>query len=227
MEFQPLRGSGCVNGGFEHGGASCLSAFPPLHTLDSLMQALMGSRARARRLRAASSLFASAGTSGTRFWKVPPRLEQVIDCLKECAFLTASVLFVVGTVYFFPQFHTDPRVAQVYVHRGCHMYNIGSITFMLLSTYSVVEGFYLRTSGSEKVRRKEILENFLYFLGSLIFLLGTLIWDQMETDESRLTSTFGGTAVGWAIAGVAFFGVGSFLFALAAFFNAMNLRCTP
>ena len=97
---------------------------------------------------------------------------------------------------------------------------------MLLSTYSVVEGFYLRTSGSEKVRRKEILENFLYFLGSLIFLLGTLIWDQMETDESRLTSTFGGTAVGWAIAGVAFFGVGSFLFALAAFFNAMNLRYT-
>ena len=34
-----LRGSGCINRGFEHGDASSLSAYPPLHTLTSRMQA--------------------------------------------------------------------------------------------------------------------------------------------------------------------------------------------
>ena len=147
--------------------------------------------------------------------------EEAFELVLESTFILASAMFVVGSFYVFPQ--DDEHVARVYNHFGCRLYEYGSFLFMCLSTYTFGEGLYLRSTGARKVRRKEIAEQFLYFLGSFIFLIGTLIWDQ-DSDGLWWVNKFGGPIIVWNKVGIALFGFGSFLFALAAFFNAMNLK---
>merc|ERR1712070_325502 len=45
-----------------------------------------------------------------------------------------------------------------------------------------------------------------------------------DSDGLWWVRKFGGEIMAWNVAGITLFGFGSFLFALAAFFNAMNLK---
>ena len=145
--------------------------------------------------------------------------EEAFELVLESTFILASAMFVIGSFYVFPQ--DDEHVGRVYNHFGCRLYEYGSFLFMILSTYTFGEGLYLRSTGARKVRRKEIAEQFLYFLGSFIFLIGTLIWDQ-DSDGLWWVNKFGGPIIAWNKVGIALFGFGSFLFALLSSTKGFN-----
>ena len=72
------------------------------------------------------------------------------------------------------------------------------------------------------VKRSQIVEQFMYFIGSVLFLCGTLIWDPPLM--LLLQARFGGTEVCWQGAADVVFMVGSCMFAFASFLNALGVK---
>merc|ERR550514_1709758 len=78
----------------------------------------------------------------------------------------------------------------------------------------------VKRSHGEPIKRRDIFEQAMYFSGSIVFMIGTIIWDP---DLLKLLVTLGGTELEWKAAGCSIFMIGSFMFCLAAYFNALNL----
>ena len=78
---------------FEHGGAASPLAFPPLHILESRMQASMSSGARPAGSAQLRNKVAFAGTSGKRLWKSNFHQKFLSFSFFVFLFLSFSLLF--------------------------------------------------------------------------------------------------------------------------------------
>jgi len=145
---------------------------------------------------------------------VSPATQTRIEYTLEVLFLVGSLMFVWGTVYFFPGPNEDLRT-------GCRIFDAASVLFALLALYATTEMWWFRYKMLRPVPRREILEQALFFFGSIIFLVGTLIWDP---DLLAVFVGWGGSEYAWKVAGCTLFMLGSFMFAFAAYINALSLH---
>jgi hypothetical protein len=141
----------------------------------------------------------------------------------EMVYIFASCLFVAGTLFFFPGGFggLDEKISTGV---GCRLYDVGSLVFALMSVYALAEMRYVQWYGIAKVSNKDRVSQWLYMLGSLVFLFGCLIWDPLLID------IFVGFELmnhdQWLALACAFFMVGSMFFAIAAFLNGMDIHHT-
>lgn len=129
---------------------------------------------------------------------LPPKVRDVLCCyIIEIADLVASLIWMVGSVCFFPS------VSESVFISGCIMFVIGSFIFSGICTFT-----YLEAVSRSGFISFEAWENALYFGGSLIYLVGTVFYWPFTIE----------------VAGTLLFIVGSFFFGMAAFCNGLNQR---
>jgi len=153
----------------------------------------------------------------------------------EVGYLIGSLLFTVGTVYFFPVEWLED------FETGCKYYEVGSLIFTVLTFYMELDRYCARKRGGRDIREREdggpadvvktpvtvreLLEEAVYCLGSFVFLVGTFLFDPpiVRALEERLPFTekeiYNAAAV--------LFMVGSFLFSLGAYINALSIFEAP
>lgn len=147
------------------------------------------------------------------------RVAARCHALVEAGYLLGSVLFTLGTVFFFPLEGLEDYVT------GCRLYELGSLLFAGLTLYAEIDRWHARRAGRAEVTKRELLEVFFYCVGSIIFLIGTFMYDPpivtaltnvLGVPKAELENTAGGM-----------FMFGSFLFAAGAYVNAMGIFEAP
>jgi hypothetical protein len=133
----------------------------------------------------------------------------------------AGITFVVGSVCFLPPYAHNLTVFLW----GCALYIVGSLIFVVICTYTLVEAV------SEKGWVSfETLENGLYMLASWIFAWGTVLYWPSEADHEAIESLQQCSLPQYynlfspEFEGTLLFILGSIMFAFAAFTNALNQR---
>lgn len=149
--------------------------------------------------------------------KVAQRLKATV----ELGYLCGSLLFGVGTLYFFPvEGLEDFRL-------GCRFYEIGSVLFLGLTLYTELDHYKAKKRGDQgrDVKNRELLEQLLYVFGSLVFFVGTLLYDPPVVDFlAWVFASRRGRIVNTA---AVFFMLGSFLFSLGSYVNALSIFEAP
>lgn len=139
--------------------------------------------------------------------------------LLEAGYLIGSLLFTVGTLFFFPLEGLEDFVV------GCRFYEVGSVVFALLTGYSELDRWHARRQDSRDVTKRELLEQMLYCAGSFVFLVGTFFFDPPCVDTlSELLSISKSHIENTA---ALLFMVGSFMFSLGAYVNALSIFEAP
>lgn len=139
--------------------------------------------------------------------------------LVEVLDIIAGVTFIVGSVYFLPEYSHNLTLFL----RGCILYVIGAAIFCFICSFTVAEA--VMQHGWQSF---ESWENGLYLAGSWVFLYGTFLYwpekahyEEIETLKdwslgqyfNLFTTEFEGTIL---------FILGSCMYAFAAFFNALS-----
>mmetsp|Transcript_34080 Transcript_34080/g.69692 ORF Transcript_34080/g.69692 Transcript_34080/m.69692 type:complete len:393 (-) Transcript_34080:160-1338(-) len=97
-----------------------------------------------------------------------PRWATLLD---EALFLAGSLLFVAGSFDFFPG-----TPLPLYVE-GCELYIVGSAIFLGLALYSAFEIWEdAKLDPTQALSPAIVLEEFLYIVGSTLFLAGTVLF---------------------------------------------------
>lgn len=130
--------------------------------------------------------------------------EQVV----EFSYVVGSISFVIGSFFFLPSIENT--------HFGCICFEVGSVIFLALSCYVCVDGLV-----QHHATRREILEQVLYTGGSLIFLLGTFLFDPWIVDQLVPRIPWSKDSV--LNVGAALFMIGSVMFATGAYVNALGV----
>lgn len=141
--------------------------------------------------------------------------------LIEAGYLLGSLLFTVGTVYFFPLEGLEDFTL------GCRFYEVGSMLFWLLTMYTELDRYHARknVSGERQVTQREILEEFLYCLGSFVFLVGTFLFDPpCVAAFTKLLNVPKNHVLNCA---AVLFMVGSFMFSFGSYVNALSIFEAP
>jgi len=142
--------------------------------------------------------------------------------LVEAGYLIGSLLFTIGTVYFFPIEGFEDFVL------GCRFYEVGSVVFAGLTGYSELDRLHARRHGdpSERtVTNRELLEQVLYCAGSFVFLVGTFFFD--PTCISGLSALFRISESHVENTAAVLFMIGSFMFSFGAYVNALSIFEAP
>lgn len=92
--------------------------------------------------------------------------EGMKELLQGCLEVTAGVIFIVGSVCFLPEYTRDVNIFVA----GCLLFIIGAAIYVGLS------GFTLLHAISQKESRAKIYEHILFFVGSIIFVWGTILF---------------------------------------------------
>lgn len=139
----------------------------------------------------------------------------------------AAVIFVLGSVCFMPRFARD---LDIFLD-GCLLFIAGSVLYCVVCTFTLAEA-----AVEKGWRSVEAFENMLYLAGSVTFLVGTILYwpDTLHSSDARpvelslfaTCSSFGQHVNLYTreFTGSLLFIIGSALFALAAFTNALNRR---
>lgn len=141
----------------------------------------------------------------------------------EVVDIIAGLTFVAGSTCFLPVFSVDVPVFLI----GCYLFIGGSILYFLVCLFCFVEALQEKGRGTF-----EVWENALYLLGCALFFIGTFLYmpEQEECDEfARGSKTCANIAqevnrYDEEFFGSVLFAVGSVIFAIAAFLNAMGQR---
>lgn len=148
----------------------------------------------------------------------------------EIAEILSGIVFTVGSICFFPSMSEDISVFKF----GCTCFIGGSVVYAAISMYTLMEAV-----GFTGFFALEPLENMLYWLGSVAFLVGTVLYwptslpdagDSMDFMEGgQMPRNFQAVSVYVNNFSPAFEGsilsiIGCLFFALAAFVNALNMR---
>lgn len=162
--------------------------------------------------------------------KTPSRRESAsFAYLIEALDLTAAIIFTVGSVCFLPKYSKD---VDVFV-TGCNLFVVGSVQYVLITCLTLAEA--LNEKGTWTL---EAVENGGWVLGSVVFLIGTILYfpDRMTcTNHVMHSSSLPDSETCSSLAqhmnehskaffGTIFFIIGSMIFVVAVFFNAMNQR---
>mmetsp|Transcript_116875 Transcript_116875/g.337714 ORF Transcript_116875/g.337714 Transcript_116875/m.337714 type:complete len:469 (-) Transcript_116875:111-1517(-) len=154
--------------------------------------------------------------------------QQRLEYFIELWYVVACILFCIGSFYFV----MDNENA---VRPGCKLFDVGSIMFAAGSVLYMIEGVYFeererRSHRSQRMHscvwrllKSEYIDQLFYCLGSLVFLVGTLIWDP---DLAGYFLAMGGVYVSrlaWLKIADLLFMIGSFGFSFASFLSALNI----
>lgn len=135
----------------------------------------------------------------------------------------AAVIFIWGSSCFRPGIERDRNIDAFVL--GCQLFVAGSVLFMFTNFMTMGEAWL-----EKGLLSFEMFENFLYFTGSALFLVGTILyWPEPEhrfwlisqstrpfsCENNKFDNEFNGTLL---------FAIGSVLFAAGAFTNALNKR---
>lgn len=151
------------------------------------------------------------------------RSESIACALTIEAFdILAGVIFVVGSVCFLPSYAKDLTVFMW----GCILFVLGSVIYLLICTVTYYEAIM-----EKGFMTFEACENALYWLGSLVFTIGTILYwpkeahtrgiEQMKSYSLGVYFNFFSPEFEGSI----LFILGSCIFALAAFVNGLSQRC--
>lgn len=129
--------------------------------------------------------------------------------------------FFFGTIYFFPVEGIEDFAL------GCRLYEVGSLIFMVLTFYTELDGYKARQREDENrnVTVRELLEQLLYCVGSFVFLVGTFLFDPPFVKV--LSSSSGRPEGQIEDAAAALFMLGSFMFSLGSYVNALSIFEAP
>lgn len=142
----------------------------------------------------------------------------------------AALLFVPGSVCFLPRFSRQ----EGYLLLGCRIFVVASIIYCAISVLALGEAMSIKGHTSF-----EVWENTLYLAGSLAYLVGSVLYIPEASNTSMLEAIANlGRAMpkmsladlcdsldgDHQLAGTILFIIGSIMFALGAFTNALNLR---
>lgn len=143
----------------------------------------------------------------------------------ELADMIGGLVFILGSLCFFPG--VDVNLFKF----GCECFVLGSTVYALVSLYALAEA--VETRGMFAL---ESCENFLYVMGSSVFLLGTLlVWPQglgqekfemMVADSIRMEMHIHVylNTLNPVFQGSLLCIIGCLCFAFAAFVNGLNIR---
>lgn len=144
----------------------------------------------------------------------------------EAGYLFGSLLFTIGTVYFFPIEGFEDFTL------GCRYYEAGSVVFAVLTGYSELDRLHSRrtkakdpVAGPSDVTKRELLEQVLYCAGSFVFLIGTFFFD--PTCVTGLAAVFNVSKSDVENTAAVLFMVGSFMFSFGAYVNALSIFESP
>lgn len=141
--------------------------------------------------------------------------------LIEALDISAGLIFVVGSVCFLPPYSHNLNVFLW----GCALYIVGSLIFVLICTYAMVEAII-----EKGIISLECLENALYMLASWIFAWGTVLYWPAEAHHEEIEAMQECSLGQYynmfspEFEGTLLFIAGSLMFAFAAFTNALNQR---
>lgn len=135
--------------------------------------------------------------------------------------IAAAIIFIIGSVCFHPAYAKD---LDVFV-AGCVLFVVGAVIYVVICSFTLFEAVQEKGAVSW-----EAGENWMYFIGSWIFLIGTfLYWPKdahhvtiEKMQEYSLGQYF--NLLEPEFEGSILFIIGSVMFAFAAFFNAMHQK---
>lgn len=159
---------------------------------------------------------------------VPKRKDSPIGTIIiEVLDVIAAAIFVFGSVCFLPRYARD---LDIFLD-GCLLFIAGSVLYCVVCAFTLAEAIVEKGGTS-----LEAFENWLYLAGSMTFLVGTVLYwpDKLHSEDARpvelslfaVCSSFGQHVNLYTreFTGSVLFIIGSFLFACAAFTNALNRR---
>lgn len=171
----------------------------------------------------------AAGHSAIGVW----RQSWSFHVLYEVVYLVALISFVVGSIFFLPEYDD-------WLDVGCNLFIFGSVVLAAMLGYETLEeavnlcgvGVEIyhtdddmpEAVGCERNSRAwgVVIEKLGYFAGSVIFAVGTVFWEHPRTIAADVPGSQDTKEVDvWA---TELFIVGSAVFALAAFVNALTLH---
>ena len=128
-------------------------------------------------------------------------LPQWVTLLDEILFLTASVIFLIGSFYFYPGVPFEQYVL------GCQLFIIGSMIFLILALFASYEIVTDARLSAKPPEASELAEQFLYLVGSALFLVGTVLFTPpLEQAAVDAASAAADAAQGAQVISVRFFG---------------------
>lgn len=145
-----------------------------------------------------------------------------LHALVEAGYVIGSLLFTIGCVFFFPVDWIEDYVI------GCRFFEIGSVVFAVLTLYTELDRYIARHQKEETQRvvtKRELLEAFLYCMGSFIFLVGTFLFDPPFVES--LSSAFNAPKSHIENTAAILFMLGSFMFAFGSYVNALCIFEAP
>lgn len=127
------------------------------------------------------------------------------ETINAATYKLGGVVFIVGSVLFFPRF-------AAYADLGAWTFFFGSLLYLVVTGHDMIEALrYGQRESSPRWSRSALLEVVAaagYLVGTILFTLGSLFFL---------------SAVGWEIAGAWCFVVGSLLFVLGACINVLQI----
>ncbi|CAJ1329884.1 unnamed protein product [Effrenium voratum] len=137
--------------------------------------------------------------------------------------LAANAIFIVGSACFLPAYAHDMDVFLL----GCGLFIFGSFVYCCITLYTLCEA----VSYHDNILNFESIEHVLYLLGSLLYLIGTVMYWPPEVDRYHMTWLAKHLSLGvyfnlfsTQFEGTILFMMGSAFFAFAAFVNGLNQR---
>lgn len=126
------------------------------------------------------------------------------EILNMTIYKLGGVVFIIGSVLFFPRF-------EAYADWGAWVFFFGSLLYLVVTGHDWIElRRHLRSPSDKKVRRDllEIIAVYSYLIGTLMFTVGSLFYLSF---------------VGLFVAGTWLFILGSLAFALGAVINVLQV----
>lgn len=160
--------------------------------------------------------------------ELPAKGSAIYSYCIEAVEIICAIIFIIGSVCFLPQYSKNVVVFAF----GCNLFIVGAFGYVFICGMTLIEAW-----GEKKgAWTFEVWENILYLVGSVIFVIGTILYfperDQCEhigaaLDQDGATCSSLAQEVNkgtkeWY--GTILFILGSLIFVVAVFLNALNQR---
>lgn len=156
------------------------------------------------------------------------KTQHKIDHASEFLYAGGGFLFIIGTLCTFPveQVGLWVKTEKIQEEWGNLFQDIGSVMFAVLAAYDVTLKTFKRKYDGVRIKRKEILEQFFYLFGSIIFAVGTNLFDPYVVPflQDSFPTVF--TNFNFDYWGAILFMAGSAMFASAVYVDALDMTHT-
>lgn len=163
--------------------------------------------------------------------KTPSRKESAAYAyLIEALDIIAAIIFVLGSICFLPRFSKNTEIFIC----GCNSFVVGSVQYVVISLLTLAEALSYKGAWTF-----EALENMGWLTGSVVFLVGTILYfPERDFCKLAVSGNFTGDAGSEqchslsqhmnkhskAFYGTILFISGSMIFVMAIFINALSQR---